>query len=155
MNIHIRRATEADLHAVQVLSQELFVEEETRDPLLNMQWTFDKDGEAYFVKRVSGQEGICFVAEDDGNVVGYATGAVMPIQTWRVVQRVEMENLIIAKNYRGQRIGEQLVEAIAVWGKSLGAKRILVITHAANAGAIKFYQRVGFVPDALQLEKAL
>ncbi len=155
MNTVIRQAIESDLAAVQKLSKELFESEQHRDPLLNMQWTYQQEGEEHFKKRVSGEEGVCFVAEISGEVVGYTTGSVMRIVSWRPVRRVEMENLIVSDSYRGQGIGEKLAERLVEWAKEQGVERIMVSAYAANDGAIKFYKRNGFVPDSIELEKEI
>ncbi len=155
MDVIIRKATSADLPAVQKLSCELFLSDVSHDPLLNKQWTYQKEGEAYFSKRVTQAEGICFVAELDGTIVGYTTGNSMPVLSWRPVRRIELENLIVTALYRGKGIGEQLVHALFAWGKSLGMERVMVSAYAINEGGIRFYKRIGFIPDSVQMEKIL
>jgi len=66
-----------------------------------------------------------------------------------------MENLIVTKEFRGHGIGEQLAKAVFDLGKKLGMERVMVASYAMNDGAIKFYKRVGYVPDTLHLEKVL
>ncbi len=155
MNIPIRKATLGDFQAVQKLSQELFLSDMPSDPLLNSQWTYQKEGESYFTKRITGTEGICFVAEFDGAVIGYVTGNIMEVLSWRPVRRLEMENLIVTVSYRGKRIGEQLAQKLFDWGKHLGMERVTVTAYAINEGGIRFYKRIGFIPDSLLLEKTL
>lgn len=155
MDIKIRKATIADLPRVQELSQELFSVELQRDSLLNMDWSLGEEGRKTFLSRITDKNRFCFVAEAGGEVVGYATGSVLPILAWRAVKRLELENLIVTEKYRGKKVGEKLARTVFDLGKSLGMQRVMVSAYAANDGAITFYKRVGFVPDSLQLEKDL
>lgn len=155
MDIVIRKATVADLEFVQELSQELFRVELVRDPLLNMDWSMGEEGRKTFLSRITEENRFCFVAETNGEIVGYTTASVLPILPWRPVKRLEMENLIVTEKYRGQRIGEKLAQILFDLAKSLGLERVMVEAYAANEHALSFYKRVGFVPDSLQLEKVL
>lgn len=152
--IVIRKATLADLSSIQELSQELFHADLPHDPLLNEKWTY-QEGEKYFKDRMSEEKFICFVAESDGKIIGYATGSVLPILAWRPIERVELENLIVTEEYRSQGVGKMLIDTFAKWGKEKGAKRILVSAYAINDRGISFYERNGFKKDSLQLEKEI
>lgn len=155
MDISIRKATIEDLPRVQELSQELFFSDYPNDSLLNTDWTYSEEGKKSFVSRITEENGFCFVAQTNEGVIGYATGSIMPILAWRPVKRLEMENLIVTEKFRGQGIGEKLAQAVFDLGKSLGMERVMVSAYATNDGAVKFYKRVGFIPDCLQLEKVL
>lgn len=155
MNVTIRKATVDDLPQIQKLSQELFQVEQVRDPLLNMDWSMGEEGRKTFLSRITEENRFCFVAEADSQVVGYTTASVLPILAWRPVKRLEMENLIVTEKYRGQRIGEKLAQTLFDLAKSLGLERVMVSAYAANEHALRFYKRIGFVPDSLQLEKVL
>ena len=155
MQVVIRKATVDDLPQVQRLSQELFQVEQVRDPLLNMHWSEGEEGRKTFLARITDENRFCFVAMSGQEIVGYATGSVLPILAWRVVKRLELENLIVTEKYRGQQVGEKLAQAVFDLGKSLGMQRVMVSAYAANDGAIKFYKRMGFIPDSLQLEITL
>ncbi|HYK08604.1 MAG TPA: GNAT family N-acetyltransferase [Candidatus Eisenbacteria bacterium] len=155
MDVTIRKATIEDLKRVQELSQELFFSDYSNDPLLNVDWTYSPEGEKSFTTRIMDEDKFCFVAEIDGEIIGYASGSTLPVHAWRPVKRLEMENLIVTQKYRGQRIGEKLAQAVFDLGKSLGMERVMIAAYATNDGAIKFYQRIGCIPDTLHLEKVL
>jgi len=73
--------------------------------------------------------------------------------SYRTIKKeAELENTLVAEEYRGQRIGEQLFEQLVSWAKEQGAEKILVSAAAQNLGAIKFYRRVGFEDYATELE---
>jgi len=149
----VRKARPEDFKAVQDLNYQLFVHDQEYDPLLKMTWPYDKEGAAYLAKRVAGKEGVCFVAELDGRVIGYLCGGMMKPYSYRMVKKqAELENTLVAAEYRGQRIGEKLFESLMAWAKEQGAERILVSAAAQNLEAIKFYRRVGFGDYATELE---
>lgn len=137
---------------MQDLNYQLFVHDQEYDPLLKMRWPYE-EGEAYLAKRVSGEEGVCFVAEHDGIIIGYLCGGMMSPHNYRTIKKeAELENTLVAEEYRSQRIGEQLFEQLIGWAKEQGAEKILVSAAAQNLGAIKFYRRVGFEDYATELE---
>lgn len=155
MEVIIRKATVDDLPRVQELSQELFTVEKVRDPRLNMEWSMGEDGRKIFLARITEEKRFCFIAEVDGKIVGYSTGSELPVYAWRPVKRLELENLIVTEKYRGQRIGEKLAQAVFDLAKQWGMERVMLSAYAANEHALRFYKRVGFAPDSIQLEKVL
>ena len=59
---------------------------------------------------------------------------------------------MVKENYRGRGIGEKLFNEFIKWSREHGAERIKVSASAGNSRAIKFYERVNFVPYATELE---
>lgn len=53
-----------------------------------------------------------------------------------------LEDLFVAPDARGQRVGEKLIDALVDIGKTAGWYRIYWHTHADNATARKLYDRV-------------
>lgn len=151
--VTVRRARQEDLEAVQDLNYQLFEHDYEYDPLLKMSWPYDDEGAAYFTKRVSGDEGVCFVAELEGEIVGYLCGGMMKPYSYRAIEKeAELENMLVTEEHRGQRIGEKLFEQLVTWAKGQGAEKILVSAAAQNVDAIRFYRRVGFGDYATELE---
>lgn len=84
---------------------------------------------------------VVFVAEEDGTVVGFC---------WCVVvdrgmdKQGEIAALYVEKEYRGKRIGRELVEA----AKRLFIQEQLTVafvwTHYGNEDAIRLYENAGF-----------
>ena len=149
----IRKARENELKMIQDLNHQLFLHDEEYDPSLNMNWPFEKIGEDYFKDKLDGKRGICLVAEVDGNIVGYLAGGMIEPYSYRTVKKEsELENTLVKEEFRGEGIGEELFKEFIKWSKEQGAEKIKVSASANNIGAIKFYQRVGFVPYANELE---
>ena len=60
--------------------------------------------------------------------------------------------MLTREEFRGQKIGKKLFEEFVNWSKSQGVERIKVSAASDNLRAIKFYEKVGFVPFAAELE---
>lgn len=58
---------------------------------------------------------------------------------------IEMDNVIIDKNYRSKGIGKLLLDWITEKGKKEGCKSIGLDAYVENKGAHKFYLREGFI----------
>jgi ribosomal protein S18 acetylase RimI-like enzyme len=75
--------------------------------------------------------------------------------TWDFGERVaELETLSVAPAERGCGVGAALVKAARETARAAGAQRLLVGVAAANAEAIRFYEREGFGPFYVQMEVA-
>jgi diamine N-acetyltransferase len=152
-NLIIRKAREDELKVVQGLNQQLFEYDGVWDETLNMEWVFSEGGEKYFRDKISGKEGVCFVAEIGGEVVGYLAGGMYKPYFYRTVKKMtELENVLVKEEFRGQNIGEKLFGEFLKWSKQRGAERIAVYATAQNSRAIKFYEKVGFKTYSLELE---
>jgi len=151
--IIIRKARENELETIQDLNYQLFQHDEEFDSSLNMNWPFEKIGHNYFRIRITGKEGICLVAEVDGQIVGYLAGAMIKPYSYRKIKKqAELENTLVKEDFRGQGIGEDLFREFINWSKKQGAERIKVTASAENQKAIKFYKRVGFASYTAELE---
>lgn len=155
MNVIIRPAKELDFEAVQNLSRDLTVSDSKYDPILVKTWAFTKDGIKYLKKRIEGKNSICIIAELKGEVVGYATCAVVKRISWRLIKRVELENLIVKEGFRDTGIGVKLIDEYFNWGRKMKADRAMVHSYFKNEGAITFYTRNGLKPLSLELEMVL
>jgi ribosomal protein S18 acetylase RimI-like enzyme len=151
--IIIRKAKIEELEIVQKLNHELFLHDEEYDPMLNMNWPFEKAGETYFRNKITEKTGVCFVAVINNEIVGYMAGGMAKTYPYRKIKKQsELENILVKEEYRGKKIGELLFKEFIKWSKAKKAERIKVSTSFDNAGAVKFYKRVGFIPYATELE---
>jgi ribosomal protein S18 acetylase RimI-like enzyme len=153
--VTIRRASEADLHAVVKLSCALFQEDAgQRDPSMNLDWP-KEEGETYYAGLIAGHGSVCIVAELSGNVVGYLTGYVRKMTRLRPMRLAELESMFVQNEFRGRDVGRQLVNSFLDWCREKGAQRVGVSAYVANDGAVAFYIALGFEPQRLTLELGL
>ncbi|MFZ2025056.1 MAG: GNAT family N-acetyltransferase [Microgenomates group bacterium] len=154
-NVHIRKATLTDISIITEMSASLIRSDIRFDPLLTDRWSYGEGGQTYLKKRINGRKGVCLVAEIDGNIVGYATGSLLPIQQWRPVQKTELDNLYIFDEHRSKGIGTQLIQSFLAWSRKMKAKRVILHTKEKNVQAIAFYKRNGFDSYKIILEAVL
>lgn len=79
------------------------------------------------------------VAEDEGQVVGLAA---LEYQQWN--RRAVLEHCYVARGYRGQGLGRQLLTAALEAARQLSARCVWLETQTTNPAAIGFYRTVGF-----------
>ena len=60
---------------------------------------------------------------------------------------IELDNLVVRADQRGQCIGRQLLEATVAWTRGQGASHVAVAVHAFNRDARRFYENFGFLPS--------
>jgi GNAT superfamily N-acetyltransferase len=113
------------------------------------------NGDRYFRDLAVGSHGTCWVAEESGRVCGYLVGRMRPDSDMRTVRVAELEEMYVAPRWRCHGIGGQLVAAFLDWARAFGAHRVGVTAFASNERALAFYQRHGFAPRSVSLERPL
>ena len=156
MQVVIRKAKSDELRLIQDMNYKLFVWDHDRDPALNIQWPYEEAGEKYFKEKISGESGVCFVAEENGRLLGYVAGRVdTQIDKTDTLLRSELENIYIEESARSNGVGKRLTEAFIDWCKENGSQSTVVSAYSSNTDAVIFYESCGFKPYALKLEKHL
>lgn len=82
------------------------------------------------------------LAEADGQLRGVLT---------YIVDGNQCEVLTLHAEPPGVGVGTALIEAMVVRAYGLGCRRLWLVTTNDNVGALRFYQRRGFVLSALRL----
>jgi len=90
--------------------------------------------------------GLSFGAYQGERLVGLALAEP---QTWN--NSLWVWEFHIAEPHRGRGIGRQLMEFLAEKGKAAGLRAIFCETQTTNVPAIRFYRRLGFTLDGLNL----
>ncbi len=62
----------------------------------------------------------------------------------------DLEAVVVASAWRGQRLGERLLHAVGVWGREQGATRLELEVRASNDAALHLYRRLGFTQDSVR-----
>ena len=74
-------------------------------------------------------------------IEGFSTFACQPL--------VNVHDVAVLSGYRGQRIGERMLELVEKLARERGACKLTLEVLSGNGGAVKLYQRVGFGDYAL------
>jgi GNAT superfamily N-acetyltransferase len=60
-----------------------------------------------------------------------------------------LRSMYVDAAYLGQGVGQQMVERFLSWSRQQGCAEATVDHHAANAGAERFYARMGFAAQSI------
>ena len=85
------------------------------------------------------------VAEGEGGaVIGCLQLCILPGISSQGASRGLIEDVRVASQLRGQRIGEQLVQWALDEARSRGCRLVELLTHHTRVDAQRFYERLGF-----------
>ena len=155
MELRLRRAETEDVMDIVGLSSALFREDAgRRDPCTNLDWPRE-EGREYFAGLVACTDSLCLLAEVGGKVVGYLAGRVEEETTLRPWRVAELESMYVRGEYRSRGVGARLVDGFLGWAELQGAERASVTAYVANGPASRFYQRAGFRPRRVSLEREI
>lgn len=92
---------------------------------------------------LSNQLSCYVVSEHDGKVTGYA-GA------WIIIDEAHVTNVAVHPDFRGQRLGEELLSVLEQLAVCRGARRITLEVRPSNIAALRLYRRIRFLPVGLR-----
>ena len=82
------------------------------------------------------------VFEDNGNIKGFLLGFISQENN----ENAYIHLLCIKKDLRGQNMASNLVEKFISIVSSLDCKKVFLVCKPSNKTAIKFYNKMGFLP---------
>jgi len=96
---------------------------------------------------------------DDGSVVGMIElwlRRPRPDRGSAQIQRVEVVlGIAVSDAWRGRGVGTALLAAAETWARAHGAERMRLSLDAANEGAFRLYERVGYEAWGRTMDKAI
>jgi len=99
-----------------------------------------------------------FVAELDGQVVGYAFCQHQERRGDNVLHDVTtlyLDDLCVDERARGHAVGRALYEYVVDYARSRGYHNLTLNVWEGNDGAVAFYERLGLKPQKTYLEQVL
>lgn len=93
-------------------------------------------------EKILAKGGMVFFALINGRPVG--TGALIKLPK----NRFEVVKMAVSRAYRGAGIGEKLLTYMTEWARKQGSKILELETNSQLIGAIKLYNRLGFIQKA-------
>lgn len=78
------------------------------------------------------------VAEEDGEVIGYGC-------TCTVCETCDLENVLVAEEYRMGGVGRAILNALIDDVKARGAEKVFLEVRVSNVAAMRLYLSCGFV----------
>ena len=93
------------------------------------------------------------VAQSEIGVLGVAVllTRIVPKAGGGMHKVVEVDNLVVHPDQRGQRIGRRLLAAVVEWARQRRAAQVEVMVGDANRDARRFYEAFGFATSADRL----
>lgn len=135
-----RKATINDLRAIVglLLEDELGQTRESKGPELDQRYIdafhkIDIDSNQYLL-----------IVENAGEIVATCHLTIMPSLTFTGQTRMQIEAVRVLEKYRGQKIGEWMIQEAIKYGKLKGASIIQLNTNKQRTSTKNFYQRLGF-----------
>jgi ribosomal protein S18 acetylase RimI-like enzyme len=86
---------------------------------------------------------LAFASADDSVPVGLVN-SIEGFSTFKCQPLVNVHDVAVLPGYRGQRIGEQMLELVETIARERGACKLTLEVLSGNTGAEKLYRRVGF-----------
>ena len=149
--LFVRRARRDDLRAIvamladDVLGRE---RESTDDPVLA----------GYieaFEEIESDPQQTLVVGEVDGQVVATLQVTMLRHLSHRGARRAHVEAVRVRSDWRGRRIGEQLMEWAIARARDTGCRVVQLTTNVQRTDAQRFYERLGFTRSHVGMTLAL
>jgi ribosomal protein S18 acetylase RimI-like enzyme len=84
------------------------------------------------------------IVEKEDNIVGTCHLTIMPSLTYQGTTRMQIEAVIIAKEFRGHSIGEWMLREAISFAKSHNVGLIQLTTDKQRDKAKHFYEKIGF-----------
>lgn len=137
----IRQARREDIASLADLLSLLFAVEED--------FSFDRQRQEEGLGRLLDEpRSRVLVAEIDSCVVGMCSGQ-LTISTAEGGPAILVEDVVVVKKWRGHGIGRALLDNIALWAAEKGASRLQLLADRHNAGALDFYEKLGWQPTRM------
>jgi ribosomal protein S18 acetylase RimI-like enzyme len=137
MAITIRKATETDSDKVWALMRNLAVYEKYIDTFAITPEVVHESG-----FRKNPPDFYCLVAEDQDHIAGMLVYYFLPY-TAQNRPAIYLKELYVEEGYRGQKIGEHLMQALKAEAKRNNCTQIKWMVAPWNDAGIKFYERLG------------
>ena len=154
----VRPAGQADLPALGRLGATLIQVHVDFDPQRFMTPPDQPEaGYAWFLgTQMQNPDACVFVAEADGQVVGYVYAGLEPM-SWKELRDAAgfIHDVVVADGHRGDGIGEALIQRASDWLREHGAPRVLLWTAQRNAAAQRLFLRLGFRPTMIEMTREL
>jgi GNAT superfamily N-acetyltransferase len=110
----------------------------------------------YIDELINGEDVLLLVAEGPAGLVGCAIAYLKTVQAALVLagrKFVLMDLLVTHPDHRRTGVGASLVRRVEEWAEEGDATSVELGVHEFNAGARKFYEKLGYDTRTRRLEK--
>ena len=101
------------------------------------------------LEKVKDNNGKCFIATENNKAVAVIMGIVSTYDKYdyldyKCPKKGEITELIVSKDVRNKKIGQQLIQKMEEYFKSIDCKYVIIDVFAYNELAINFYNKQGY-----------
>ena len=101
------------------------------------------------LEEVNKNNGKCFLAIENNKAIGLIMGCIFPYDKhdyldYKCPKRGTITELIVTKKIRSKGVGQELINKIEEYFKSIGCEYVIVDVFAYNKNAISFYNKNGY-----------
>ncbi len=157
-DIHIRRATRADLPALGRLGALLVRTHHEFDAKRFIAATArtERGYGSFLGSQLEDPDVAVLVAEEDGTVVGYAYAGV-EAHDWMALRGPAgvLHDIIVDPEHRGRGVGRLLLDATLAFLRSRGVPRVVLSTAERNESAQRLFARAGFRRTMIEMTREL
>lgn len=141
MHLSKRRAELNDLPKIieLLLEDELGIKRESLE-----QDAFQKYQEVFEKINIDSNQYLMVVENNQGEIVGTCHLTLMPSLTFIGATRMQIEAVRVSEKYRGQKIGNWMMNETFKYAKENNASIVQLTTNKSRAEAKKFYENLGF-----------
>ena len=157
-SVTIRAAVAADQESLGRLGALLVVEHYEFDPqrFLAPRPDMPQAYGAFLASQIAVPDRLVFVAERDGQVVGYAFGGMEGFDYMALRgPAAVLYDLVVDPTHRRQGIGAALLDAVFAEMKARAAPRVLLFTAEKNRNAQSVFERAGFRRTMIEMTREL
>ena len=155
--MEIRRAVREDMNGINaLLRQVLEVHHGGRPDLFKGGVKKYKDEELAAI--IADDKRPIFVAVKDGKIQGYAFCVLKQPLSDNILTPIKtlyIDDLCVDENARGKGVGRAVYEYVVEYARLSGCYNITLNVWSCNPGAVKFYEKMGLVPQKIGMEKII
>lgn len=156
--MNIRRATAADMEGInKLLYQVLMVHHYGRPDLFKPGGKKYKDEELLEILQDDSRP--IFVGVDEKEeVLGYAFCMITENRGSTILTDIKtlyIDDLCVDEEKRGMHIGKQIYEYVKAYAKEIGCYNVTLNVWTCNESAMKFYEKLGMLPQKIGMETIL
>jgi ribosomal protein S18 acetylase RimI-like enzyme len=111
---------------------------------------------AFLDSFLDSEDGVVFVAEQNGRVVGYVFAALEPL-SWKELRGPAgfIHDVAVDEGARRRGVATQLLQTAIAWLREHGAPRVILWSAAPNEAAQALFRRLGFRETMVEMTMEL
>lgn len=145
MSLNVRRATRDDAQRVAEFAIKLVEQHVAYDPVRFARIATPEGMAWFYGGQTEAENAVVLVAEQDGNLIGFAYMQYEPIIYAELATKVAwLHDIFVDGEARASGAGKKLIEAVVAEAERFGADKILLSVAARNVAAQGFFEHAGF-----------